>query len=335
MVSSKWQVYRGPLWLLAVIIIAPLLASGSYAYLLPLMQLCGLYTIIVIGLTLLMGYTGQISLGHAGLYGFGAYVAAVATTVYHIPLVLAILLALAAGALLTFVTGFFILRLKGHYLALATLCLGIIIWQIINTSKITGGAGGLFDLPEINPWGLLHGNPKAKVYFIWAFSWCILVWAIHLTSSPVGRALQAIHGDEEAAASLGVPVFALKLKIFIISGVLSALAGILYAFVYTPSYLGPEEFGLMLSVTLVTMVVIGGMGSIWGGLAGAVFMTSLHEIITLIGEKMGLTDIARFEQLLYGILLVLVLIFCPQGLAPGLNRGVRRLFQNLLSLRTR
>ena len=142
-------------------------------------------------------------------------------------------------------------------------------------------------------------------------------------------------GDEEAAASLGVPVFALKLKIFIISGVLSALAGILYAFVYTPSYLGPEEFGLMLSVTLVTMVVIGGMGSIWGGLAGAVFMTSLHEIITLIGEKMGLTDIARFEQLLYGILLVLVLIFCPQGLAPGLNRGVRRLFQNLLSLRTR
>jgi branched-chain amino acid transport system permease protein len=293
------------------------------------MQLCGLYVIIVTGLTLLMGYTGQISLGHAGLYGFGAYVGAVATNAYHVPLGLAIPLALLSGALITFITGFVILRLKGHYLSLATLCLGIIIWQIINTSKITGGAGGLFELPEIDPWGLFHGNPKAKVYFIWAFSWLILVWAIHLTSSPVGRALQAIHGDEEAAASLGVPVFALKLKIFVISGLLAALAGVLYAFVYTPSYLGPEEFGLMLSVTLVTMVVIGGMGSIWGGLAGAVFMTSLHELITLAGEKMGIIDIARFEQLLYGLLLVLVLIFCPQGLAPALNQGARRLIQKL------
>jgi branched-chain amino acid transport system permease protein len=310
----------GPVCLVLLVLVLPLLARGSHSYLLPLAQLCGIYAIIVTGLTLLMGFTGQVSLGHAGFYGFGAYVAAVSASVFHYPVFMAILISFAATALLAFVTGFMVLRLKGHYLALATLCIGVILWEFINKTRITGGAAGLFDLPEITLFGLLRQNQAAKFYFIWFVVCLVILGAVQLTASPVGRALKAIHADETAAAALGVDVFALKLKVFVLSGVLAAVAGVLYAFVYTPSYLGPEEFGLFFSVALVTMVVIGGMGSVWGGLVGTVVMTSLHEIITLCAGRLGFTDAARFEQLVYGLLLVVMLINCPRGLVPSLAR---------------
>lgn len=318
------RLYRGPLLLLGLVSVFPFCLPASYAYLLPLAQLCGIYGIIVTGLTLLMGFTGQISLGHAGLYGFGAYAAAVLVTAAKCPLWLAIPAALGLTAILAWITGFMVLRLKGHYLALATLCLGVIVWEFITKAKLTGGAAGLYDLPEIDLWGFPRGSSRGKFYLIWGVLWLVVTWAVNLTTSPSGRALRAIQGDEEAAASLGIPVFAVKLKVFILSGVLAGLAGVLYAFVYTPSYLGPEEFGLMLSVSLVTMAVIGGMGSVWGGLTGALVMTGLHEVITLAGERMGSTEVARYEQLVYGLLLVVMLQYCPRGLVPAVQALLRR-----------
>jgi branched-chain amino acid transport system permease protein len=320
---SSVKLYQGPLILLALVVLLPLLARGGFAYLLPLAQLCGIYALIVTGLTLLMGFVGQISLGHAGFYALGAYIAAVAITAFHLPLWLAIVLAIGVTGLFTLLAGVSLLRLQGHYLALATLCTGIIIQEAINKLDITGGAAGLYDLPEITFFGLLT-SPCAKVYFIWGIVVLVLLWAVHLTESPVGRILRAIHGDEDAAHALGIRVFSVKVKIFVASGMLAALAGVLYAFVYSPSYLGPEEFNIMLSVTLVTMVVIGGMGSIWGGLAGAVVLTGLHEVINLVGEKLGSTDMAKYEQLIFGLLLVVILIFSRDGLMPGLRRGVGR-----------
>ncbi|MHB9130570.1 MAG: branched-chain amino acid ABC transporter permease [Armatimonadota bacterium] len=323
--TSYLRLYRGPAILLVCIALLPLLARGDYGYLLPLAQLCGIYAIIVTGLTLLMGFTGQVSLGHAGLYALGAYGAAVAVTAYHAPLWLAIIIALIAAGLLVAIIGTSILRLKGHYLALATLCIGIIIHQAINNLEVTGQAAGLYDLPELSFFGLLPGHPLAKVYFIWGIVLLVVLWAVHLTDSPVGRALKAIHGDEDAAESLGVNAFAVKVKIFVASGLLAALAGILYAFVYTPSYLGPEEFSLMLSVTLLTMVVLGGLGSVWGGLVGAVVMTGLHEVITLVGEKLGSTNMAKYEQLIFGLILVLVIIFSNSNILANLQRRFGRL----------
>ncbi len=316
---AYWRLYRGLVVLAAGVALFPLAARGSYAYLLPLGQLCGIYAILVTGLTLLMGFTGQVSLGHAGFYGFGAYAAAIAVTAGGMPLWLAVPVGLVAGGLLAWVTGFAVLRLRGHHLALATLCVGVIVYEFINKLSITGGAAGLYDLPELNLFGWLRGTPVQKFYLIWSVTGAVLLWALHLTASPVGRALQAIHGDEDAAAALGIDVFRVKLKVFVASGVLAAMAGVLYAFVYTPSYLGPEEFGLLFSVTLVTMAVVGGMGSVWGGVAGAVVLTGLHEVITLTGENLHFTDIARCEQLVYGLLLVLLLIFCPRGLMSVLT----------------
>ncbi len=318
------RLFRGPALLLVAILAFPLAARGDYAYLLPLGQLCAIYGIIVTGLTLLMGFTGQISLGHAGFYGFGAYVGAVAATAGRLPLAAAMGVAVAAGALLALAAGFAVLRLHGHHLALATLCLGVILGEFINKAQITGGAGGMFDLPELTLAGLVKGSAAGKFYLAWAVAWLVVLWAVQLTASPVGRALRAIQGDEAAAAAAGIPVFWIKLKVFAISGALAALAGTLYAFVYTPSYLGPEEFSLMFSVTLVTMAVIGGMGNVWGGLAGAAVMTSLHELITLGGEKLGIVQVARWEQLIFGLLLALILIFCPEGLMPALGGWARR-----------
>lgn len=324
---SLRRLYSGPLLLAVAIALLPLGTRGEHAYLLPLAQLCGIYAIIVTGLTLLMGFTGQVSLGHAGFYGFGAYVAAVATESFHVPAGLAVVLALLGGALLSLVSGFMVLRLKGNHLALATLCLGIILAEFINRSKLTHGAEGILDLPEITFPGMGKSTAAGRFYLIWIFAWLVMLWGTHLAASPVGRALRAIHGDEEAAAALGVPVFVVKLKVFVASGVLAALAGVLYAFVYTPSYLGPEEFSLMLSVMLVTMGVVGGMGSIWGGLVGAVTMTSLHEAIVTASGKLGITDVSRYEQLVYGLLLVLTLIFFPRGLVPGMHHWWQRRFR--------
>jgi branched-chain amino acid transport system permease protein len=326
---SYGRLYRGPLILAVLAAGLPLLARGPYEYLLPLTQLCGIYAIIVTGLTLLMGFTGQVSLGHAGFYALGAYSAGVAASAYHAPIWLAVPIALAAGGLLAFIAGFTILRLRGHYLALATLCIGVIIHEVINKSTITGGAAGLYGLPQIDPFGLVGESALAKVYLIWAIVLVVVLWAVHLTESPAGRALKAIHGDEDAAESLGVSAFSVKLKVFVASGVLAALAGALYAFVYTPSYLGPEEFGLMFSVTLVIMVVIGGMGSVWGGLAGAVLLTGLHEAITLFGERIGSTDTGKYEQLAFGLILVLIMVFSRNGLLPGLKRltGIDRILR--------
>jgi len=319
---SYLSLYRGPAILLVLVAVLPLCARGHFSYLLSLAQLCGIYAIIVTGLTLLLGYTGQVSLGHAGFYGLGAYAAAILATVCHLPVWLAILLALTATGVCMFVAGVSLLRLKGHYLALATLCTGIIIYEVITKMEITGGAAGLYDLPEI---ALLGQGPLAKTYLIWAVVILVLLWAVHLTESPYGRALRAIDGDEDAAAAMGVRVFPLKLTIFIVSGVLAALAGILYAFVYSPSYLGPEEFSIMHSVSFLIMVVIGGMGSVWGGLAGAVVLTGLHELLNLLGERLHSTDMAKYEHLVFGALLIVILVFSRDGMMPGLRRSLLRL----------
>ncbi|MGO8678497.1 MAG: branched-chain amino acid ABC transporter permease [Limisphaerales bacterium] len=313
------RLYRGPAVLLLLVLLTPLAARGSYAYLLPLGQLCGIYAILATGLTLLMGFCGQVSLGHAGFYGFGAYTAAIAATTFHTPVWLAVPLALLATGLLAMGGGCMVLRLKGHHLALATLCLGVIIAEFINRSKITHGAEGLLELPEITFFGLAKGNGTARFLFIWLVVWVVMVWAVNLAASPVGRALKAVRGDEEAAAALGIPVARVKLKAFVASAVLAAVSGVLYAFVYSPSYLGPEEFSLTLSVMLVTMAVVGGPGSIWGGVIGAVVMTSLHEIISAIGTRLGSSEISRYEQLVYGVLLAAMLIFCPKGLGPAVS----------------
>jgi len=330
-----WKLYIGPMVMAAIVAGFPALAHGRYEYLLDLAQLCGIYVIIVCGLTLLMGYTGQVSLGHAGFYALGAYIPAVLIDSFHWPLFPAILTGIIGTAIISFFIGGSILRLKGNHLALATLAVGYIISQALSKFPITHGADGIPGLPEITCFGLLSRSelhifgmaltqPTLKLYFIWLVVTACIIWAIQLCESPGGRSLRAIHGDESAAESLGINAFSLKVKVFAASCVLAAIAGVMYAFVHASGYLGPEEFGLMMNVQLVMMVVIGGMGSIWGSVAGGVIVTALMEIINLTGRAMHLADTSRVESLVFGIILGLILILSPSGLIPGLKRLTSR-----------
>lgn len=325
-----WKLYIGPLAMLGVVALFPAIARGSHAYLLDLAATCGINVIIVCGLTLLMGYTGQISLGHAGFFALGAYIPAVLIDSCHWSLLPAVGVGVAATALIGLLIGGSILRLKGNHLALATLAVGMIIYQGISKFRITNGSDGITGLPQLSCFGLALNSPVSKLYFIWGVVMVCIIWAIQLCDSPGGRSLRAIHGDESAASSLGINPFAVKVKVFVASCVLAAVAGVLHAFVLSDGYLEPEAFNLMFNVQLVMMVVIGGMGSIWGSVAGGVLLTALHELIGLVGQAMGLADTSRIEHLVFGILLGLVLILMPGGLIPGLKRGASR-FQSMVN----
>ncbi len=331
-----WKLYIGPAIMALVVALFPIVARGDYSYLLDLGQLCGIYVIIVCGLTLLMGYTGQVSLGHAGFYALGAYIPAVLINSFQWPLAAAITAGVIGTALIGFLIGGSILRLHGNHLALATLAVGIIIAEAVSKFDITGGADGILGLPGISFFGLLSRpdihifgitleQPVLRMYFVWAVVAACIIWAVQLCESPSGRKLRAIHGDESAAESLGINTFRLKVKVFAASCVLAAIAGVLYAFVYAEGYLGPEEFGLMMNVQLVMMVVIGGMGSIWGSVAGGVILTVLHEIIALTGAAAGAADTSRIEHMVFGVLLGVILILSPSGLIPGLKRGAKKI----------
>ena len=329
-----WKTYIGPLILALVVLVFPLLARGDYAYLIELGRLCGVYVIIVVGLTLLMGYTGQVSLGHAGFYALGAYIPAVLVNTYHWPLTAAVLVGLTVAVVVSAALASPLLRLRGNHLALATLCVGIIIGESVAKFKITGGVDGIVGLPQFRLFGFLEMSDfrllgvtvdagAAKLYVIWAVVWVCVTWALQLVSSPGGRVLRAVEGDEDAAQSLGIDTYKVKVKVFVVSCTLAALAGVLYAFVHTEGYLAPEAFGLWMNVQLVMMVVIGGMGSIWGGVAGGVILTGLHEIISLVGSTLGAADTSRIEHIVFGLLLGVILILSPSGMIPGLRRLAR------------
>ncbi|MGA1844193.1 MAG: branched-chain amino acid ABC transporter permease [bacterium] len=325
---SRLKLYRGQLFLTPLVIAAPLLVPGSYVYLIDLFSLCGIYALIVGGLTLLMGFAGQISLGHAAFYALGAYCSALFSLRWGFPLWLSAIIALVVTGIFSLVMGYPLMRLKSHYLALATLCLGVIVYEGINRSEsLTGGANGLFNVPRLMIGGYDLSRPLPRYYLVWGLVLLMTVWLCNIFDSGLGRGLRAIHADESAAQAFGVDVNRYKLAVFVGSGVLGALGGILYAHLYSPSYLGPEEFNLMVSIKLVVMVVIGGLGSVWGGIAGAIILTTLHEVLSLIGETFRIVLIARIEPFLYGLILVLIMIFFPEGFIPGMKRGIVELWK--------
>lgn len=263
--------------------------------------------IIVLGLNLLIGFAGQISLGHAGFLGIGAYASAAlpAQLGWH-PLLAVIAGAVAAGALAA-VLARPIFRLKGHYLAMATLGLGIIINIVVrNESAWTGGPDGMAVPPMA--FGSFEVTGDKLWYWIVAFMLCFSIWAsINLISSPFGRALRALHGSEVASKVVGVQVVRYKVAIFVLSAVFASIMGSVTA-LYV-GFVTPNIADFFHSIELVTMVVIGGMGSIYGSVLGAVLLTALPQ---------ALATFEGWETVVFGAILMLSMIFMPKGLVPTL-----------------
>jgi len=299
----------------ALILAAPLALGGGY--LMNVLVFVGIHTMLAIALNLLLGYAGQISLGHAGFFGLGAYLSGILTATYSWNPWLAMSLAAVVVGGLAFLIGFPILKLKGHYLAMATLGMGIIMYITFNeTIGLTGGPSGLSGIPNISIGSITFDSDKKNFYLIWSFTLGMILLTQNLANSRIGRALRAVHDSEVAAQVLGINARLLKVQIFALSAVISSIAGTLYA--HTMTFISPASFGFNFSVELLTMVVIGGLGSIYGSFLGAALLTLLPEFLRAAQD---------YDIIIYGALLMMMVMFMPRGLVRGVPDLLRKLLK--------
>ncbi len=297
--------YSGLLILALVLAVLPLVLPNSF-YVDVAIRIA-LNAVVVIALNLLMGYTGQISLGHAGFYGLGAYSSAALTTHFNWAPILALSAGAAATALLAWVLARPILKLKGHTLAMATLGLGIIISIVINNEQQwTGGPDGMA-VPGFELFGVAVTG-ESGWYAVAAVMLLLMTWlALNLIDSPVGRALQAIHGSEIAARVAGVDTTRFKVRVFVLSAVVASIAGSVSA--HYIGFITPGMAGFFHSIELVTMVVVGGMASVFGSIIGAALLTVLPQLLQAF---------EGWEVVVFGVILMVTMIFMPRGLVPSI-----------------
>lgn len=299
--------FTGLMILTAILAVLPLILPNEYFY--DVVIRIAINATIAIGLNLLIGYAGQISLGHAGFLGIGAYGSAILTTHYGFSPAMAMLVAVVFVGLLAFVIARPILKLKGQYLAMATLGLGIIISIIItNENQLTGGPDGM-PVPAFSVFGFEITDYKVW-YWIIAFFMLFMIWmSLNLIDSPMGRALRAIHGSEVAAQVVGINTTNYKVLIFVISAVVACFMGSVTA--HYGGFVTPGVAGFFHSIELVTMVVVGGMASIYGSVIGAVILTLLPQLLSAF---------EGWETVIFGMILMSTMIFLPKGLVPTLMK---------------
>ncbi len=299
-------------------LVAAFPAVSPNAYILNMMGFVGIYILLSTGLNILMGYAGQVSLGHAAFWGLGAYISGVLTAKFGWSPVLALMASVVGTCGAALAVGLPTLRLRGHYLAMATLGVGVIFHTLfVQFAGLTGGPSGLVDVPSFSVGSITIGTTVENYYFIWAWGAIGLMGALNLSQSRMGRALNAIKGSDTAAECMGVDTYRYKVIIFVLSAAYAAVAGSLY--VHYINFVAPDTFGFMSSVLLLTMVVVGGIGAFWGPVIGASILTLLPEYLRAYG---GL------EVLLYGLILIGVMMFMPKGLAP-LFHNVHRRFRSI------
>ena len=296
------------------------------------------YALAVIGLCMLMGYAGQISLGQAGFFAIGGYTSAALTTyklinykdvlfieflkkikflmlmknpygeeILHVAPWVAFLIAILITICIAFVIGMPVLKLKGHYLAMATLGFGIIVYRIAIGSKIFGEADGITNVPEfaIIPGVVVSGSFSERIqnyYIAWFFVIIGIIILINLIHSRAGRALRALHGNELSVNAMGVNTSRYKLNIFVLSAVFASLGGILLT--HYNGGIGPSEASITKSIRYVAIVAIGGMANIWG----ALIMGIILNFLSLRGV------FGTYDDAVFGIILIFIMIFAPNGL---------------------
>jgi len=299
-----------------IVLIAPLPLAGGY--LTNVLIFVGINGILALGLNLLLGYAGQISLGQAAFFGLGAYGSGVLTTMYAVNPWLAMIIVAICVAIFAFAIGFPVLRLKGHYLAMATLGVGVIANIAFNeTIALTGGPSGLSGIPNLSIGGFNFDTDLKNYYLVWSFALVLVLLSLNLVNSRFGRGLRAIHDSEVAARVMGVNARLMKVQVFTLSAFISAIAGSLYCHVMT--FISPTTFSFHVSVELLTMIVIGGLGSVYGSILGALLLTMLPEILRTFHD---------YDIIFYGLLLVSMTIYLPGGLVRGIPALFRRLMPN-------
>lgn len=295
----------------------PVLAVATLVGLMPLVlpspfyfriaALVFIFALAVLGLNLLMGFAGQVSLGHAGFFGIGAYAVAVAPTHWGLPSWAALIGGAAAAGALAYVVGRPILQLRGHYLAVATLGMGLLIAMVFtNEARLTGGPDGM-PVPRLELFGW---RVRGSVTWYWVSGVTLVIgaWlATNLIASPTGRAFRAIHDSETAASVLGIDLARYKLTAFVLSAVYAAVAGSYLALF--DGLVTPATAGFLRSIEFVTMAVLGGLGSILGSIVGAALLTVLPQMLTVFHD---------YEHIVLGLIMIVFMIFLRAGIVPSL-----------------
>lgn len=301
---------------LAVAILLPILFPDNY-YVTVVGVVAGINATLAISLNLLMGYAGQISLGHAAFFGLGAYVSAITTTQFGWNPWLAMLAGVIFTCSLAYAVARPILRLKGHYLAMATLGLGIIVHIVMVELAITGGPDGMGNIPSLSLFGW-EVDSDFRWYIVTMALLVVVLWlALNVIDSRSGRALRALHGSEVAAEMMGINTTATKTGVFVLAAGIASVVGSFFA--HQQAFISPGSFSFFFSIELVTMVVLGGMASTYGAILGAVILTFLPELLVIFED---------YEVMIFGGILMVMMIFLPQGLFLGLRDLLRKLMHN-------
>ena len=303
-------------WIVASIILLVLpLFLGKYSIF--LLSMLAVYALVSLGLNLLMGYTGQIAAGHAGFLALGAYFTAIiGENLQWLPCPVILLLAGMFTGIIGFLLGIPILRLKGFYIAMATLAFGVVVSEVIlQWSSLTNGDNGL-NVPVATIAGFAFDSDYKLYYLIMPVTLLMTILAKNLVKGYIGRAFIALRESEIAAQTIGIDLARFKTIAFAISAFYTGVAGGLFAYLIT--FLSPDAFTIELSVDFIAMIVIGGMGSILGSIIGAVILTGMQQVLA------GLLDL---QILIFGISLIVFMIFMPRGIS-GMIYNLKERFVN-------
>lgn len=313
---ERYNINKEILTLTAILVITPFLLQNDFHFEIAILAI--LNAMICIGLNLLMGYAGQVSLGHGAFAGLGAYISVILTSNYEFAPLFSIFLSIILMAIVAFIISKPILNLKGHYLAMATLGIGIIISIILEVEEeLTGGTDGM----SVDPFIVFGFELMDSLhwYILVAVLLILLIWMFeNLINSPFGRLLRSIHDSEKAANSVGIDVSYYKSIVFVISVVIATVAGSLYAFF--SGFISPAEAGFGHSIELVVMVVLGGLGRIYGAIIGAVILTALPQLLTAFED---------YETLVFGAIIIVIMIFMPKGIASLWDTLIQKKGSNL------
>ncbi len=313
-----------PAIIVVLILLLPLVLPDA---LLTIFIFIGLSTIVVSGLSLLMGFAGQVSLGQGAFYAIGAYTAALAAKDFGLSPVIGLAVAPLATALIAYIVGLPLLRLRGHYLAFGTLAFQLITLSVLGEARdVTGGDTGLTAIPPLSIAGLVVGGPFKSIvfgYLAWGLALLSLLFNDHLVRSRPGRALRALASSEAGALASGVAVGRYKLRVFALSAAYAGLSGGVYAFYV--SYIAPGSFPLVLSIEFLIMAAVGGLGSIWGSVVGATLVSLVVQVLQDVGTLPGmpLRAPAIFAYAVYGMILVAVMLVLPGGIVPAVRSALR------------
>ncbi len=270
-----------------------------------ILNLFAVYALVSIGLNLVMGYTGQISAGQAGFLAIGAYSTAIAATkMGWMPVFVVLPLAGLFTGIIGFLLGIPILRLKGFYIAMATLAFGVVVSEILlQWSSLTHGDDG-FRVPRAVLLGFVFDSDKKLFYLIQPITIGMTLMAINIVRTRVGRAFSAIRQSEIASQTMGIHLAKYKTSAFAVSAFYTGIAGGLFAYVIT--HISPDSFNLGVSIDFIAMIVIGGMGSLLGSIIGAIILTGLQQL---------LAGLPQVQMLIFGVALILFMIFMPRGIS--------------------